>query len=180
MANNAIPSHITSSPTTSSSANSSCTNSSSTQSTTQTDLTYEYQWLEELQACTEAVLFLITNEACQSTNVSPAVKCLLQGCDDMSKQLFVEANQPWAAPIDTQSIAARVASANKLAQNQKERNDGEQHKAARSSNWMVPVQQLYFSLNTDLNNALLIRPQRSHTEHIHSQRCHPEHCQRDI
>jgi|GEM_PF-5577089 len=156
------------------STTSTLTISSSTQSTSQIDLTYEYQWLEELQACTEAVLFLITNEACQSTNVSPAVKCLLQGCDDMSKQLFVEANQPWAAPIDTQSIAARVASANKLAQNQKERNDGEQHKTAGSSNWMVPVQQLYFSLNTDLNNALLIRPL-----HCHPERSHPERSQRD-
>jgi len=156
------------------STTSTLTISSSTQSTSQIDLTYEYQWLEELQACTEAVLFLITNEACQSTNVSPAVKCLLQGCDDMSKQLFVDANQPWAAPIDTQSIAAKVASANKLAQNQKERNDGEQHKVAGSSNWMVPVQQLYFSLNTDLNNALLIRPL-----HCHPERSHPEHSQRD-
>lgn len=135
---------------------------SHSQATTLVDLTYEYQWLEELLACTEAVLFLLTSESCQAINTAPAVWCLLQSCDDMSKQIFFESDsENWTVPIDTQSIAAKVSSANKLAQNHKEQTEGLPYDQEQHNNWLIPVQQLCLSLHNDLNIALKMFPQHA-------------------
>ena len=120
--------------------------SDTTPTPTQCDLVYESHLIEDLQAYVEAVLLLLGDERSKTFCISPAVRCLLQGCDEIATTLNDNPTSSACSPIDKCSIASKATSAYQLAENEWDNN----------ASWMTPVQHLYISLNKELTTTLHI------------------------
>ena len=110
---------------------------------TQCDLVYGSHLLEDLHAYVEAILLLLGDENAKTFCISPAIRCLLQGCQEIATALDDHATTFACPAIDKASIASKISSACKLAENEWDNN----------ASWMTPVQHLFLCLNRELNTA---------------------------
>lgn len=106
----------------------------------------QYRELQDLRSYTLSIILLTSNELQSEEKVSVAIKCLVDGCDELAESMF-ESEEIWKSYsfVDRQSITARLRSAQQLAEMQWE--DG--------NHWLLPVHQLIYSVDEDLTNFLL-------------------------